>query len=206
MGKNDPVILEIGCNDGEDTLGFLQVFDNPKIYCFEPDPRAYRRFKQQLGHRLNVRIFNIALSDRNGEITFYQSGGNIGDFVQERPEGWDLSGSIYKPKNHSKMLPGISFPAEIQVPTKTLDTWCEEQSINSIDFIWMDVQGAERSVLSGGAVTLRKTRYLYTEYSNHELYEGQASLQEILDHLSTFTLVTRYPGDILLKNEHVATQ
>ena len=113
-----------------------------------------------------------------------------------------MSGSISKPKNHFRLFPGISFPHEIQVKTKTLDSWCAEQGIDSVDFIWMDVQGAERSVFHGGAATLAKTRFLYTEYSNYELYEGQPSLQQILDELITFRLVTRYPGDVLLQNDH----
>jgi hypothetical protein len=54
-----------------------------KIYCFEPDPR------KNLGARLDeVRLFEIAVSDRTGQIDFHSSGG--GAF----PEGWDLSGLI----------------------------------------------------------------------------------------------------------------
>lgn len=84
-----------------------------------------------------------------------------------------------------------------------LDDWCEEYGVTQIDFIWMDVQGAEADVIAGAAGTLNKTRFIYTEYSNNELYEGQLSLRSLLKRLPTFDLVARYPGDILLRNRNI---
>jgi 2-O-methyltransferase len=46
--RPDPTILEIGCNNGSDTLSFLRVMPQAKIYCFEPDPRAIAHFKKHL--------------------------------------------------------------------------------------------------------------------------------------------------------------
>jgi len=118
------------------------------------------------------------------------------------PEGWDCSGSIRKPKNHLKVHPWCKFEKNIVIETKTLDTWCREQGIDRIDFIWMDVQGAEIDVIRGARNALKKTRYLYTEYSNKELYEGQLSLKQVLKELVEFDVVVRYPDDILLKNKN----
>ncbi len=68
----------------------------------------------------------------------------------------------------------------------------------------MDVQGAESDVIAAGRQTLGNTRFIYTEYSDKELYEGQLSLQAILDLLPSFEVVTKYPreveGDVLLRN------
>ena len=197
VSRQDPTILEIGCNDGSNTLWFLEIFDSPKIFCFEPDPRAASRFKQNIGDREEVRLYKLAISDKNGEETFYMSAGQESE---EMPEGWDLSGSIRKPKNHLIVHPWCRFEKNIVVQTKTLDTWCNENGIEKIDFIWMDVQGAEIDVVRGGKNALRNTRYLYTEYSNKELYEGQASLKELLTELIEFEVVIRYPDDILLRN------
>ena len=41
----------------------------------------------------------------------------------------------------------------------------------------MDVQGAERDVLQGSNTMLSNIGYIYTEYSNEELYEGQLDLR-----------------------------
>jgi len=197
--RTDPTILDIGCNDGSTTLRFLEIFDSPKIFCFEPDSRAASRFKNKIGSRKEVSFYEYAISDRDGEATFYMSGGQGRKIM---PEGWDYSGSIRKPKNHLIVHPWCKFEKKIIVKTKRLDTWCKEKEIDRIDFMWMDVQGAEIDVIRGGRNILRNTHYLYTEYSNKELYEGQLSLKQLLKELAEFEVVVRYPDDILLRNKN----
>jgi len=199
VSRPDPTILEIGCNDGSNTLWFLEIFDSPKIFCFEPDPRAASRFKRKIGNRPEVSFYECAISNKDGKETFYMSSGQENEMM---PEGWDYSGSIRKPKNHLVVHPWCKFEKNIVVKTKTLDTWCREREIDRIDFIWMDVQGAEIDVIRGGRNALRNTRYLYTEYNNKELYEGQLSLKQLLKELAEFEVVVRYPDDILLRNKN----
>jgi 2-O-methyltransferase len=206
VGKPNPHILEIGCNDGTNTLWFLEIFDNPKIYCFEPEPRAIKRFKEKVGDRANVSLSEMAIGASNGEITFYQSGGENPRNRRHEAEGWDQSGSIRKPKEHLKVHPWVTFDRQIQVPMMSLDSWYEERQIQEIiDFIWMDVQGAEADVIDGGLTTLAKTRFIYTEYNNRELYDNQLNLDRLLAKLPNFEVVRRYPDDVLLKNKKLAT-
>ena len=152
VGKSDPTILDVGCNDGQTTRWFLDMFENPTIYCFEPDPRAIARFKQKVGDRANVTLFELAVSDREGSVDFYQSGGKLDDpyLAQVMPEGWDLSGSIKRPYRHlgkhplrhlRPHHPGAHGDAGLRLRT--------ECGIGAVDFIWLDVQGAEIEVLSG---------------------------------------------------------
>lgn len=204
-GRPDPLILEIGANDGGHTQWFLEIFENPKIYCFEPDPRAAARFRRNIGARPNVALFELAMSAHEGEITFYQSGGvRDGGQADAMPEGWDLSGSIRKPKDHLIMEPGVTFDRSINVRTTSLDHWADQHSIGEVDFIWMDVQGAERDVVGGGRRTLARTRFLYTEYAERELYEGQYTFRQLVGALPGFEVVTRYPADVLLRNARFA--
>lgn len=212
IDKENPTILEIGCNDGTHSLWLHNIFKNPTIYCFEPDPRAISRFKKKVGHNPNIHLFEIALSDHDGEIEFHQSGGELTDEqLKEMPEGWDnkltegwdLSGSIRKPKEHLNLHPWVTFDKKILVTTSTLDNWCKKHNIDNIDFIWMDVQGAETDVFKGGKNTLPKTRFIYTEYNNQELYEGQLNLKQLMQHLKDFNIITRYPDDVLLRNKQL---
>jgi FkbM family methyltransferase len=199
VSSPNPTILEIGSHHGTHTLWFLDIFDSPQIFCFEPDPRASLRFKQNLENRPEISFYEYAVGDKNGETTFYMSSGRESELMLE---DWDYSGSIRKPKKHLKVHPWCKFEKNIIVSTKTLDSWCQEEDINRIDFIWMDVQGAEIDVIRGGRNALKKTRYLYTEYSDEELYEGQLSLKQLLKELSDFEVVIRYPEDILLRNKN----
>nr|WP_283807556.1 FkbM family methyltransferase [Bradyrhizobium retamae] len=42
-----------------------------------------------------------------------------------------------------------------------MDDWCSEANLKHIDFIWMDVQGAESDVIAGGRHTLSNTRFAH---------------------------------------------
>ena len=203
LDKPNPIIFEIGCNDGTDTIEMLRRFPLAQIYCFEPDPRAIKRFKEKLGDNLNkIKLIEMAISDKNGSIEFHQSDGNLGDLE----EGWDASGSIRAPKNHLKLHPKVKFDQVIQVQTRTLDDICENLGISNIDFVWLDVQGAEGDVFRGARHMLKHIKYIYTEYSNAELYEGQLSLQGLKRLLSDFKVTRRYPADVLFEHHKVSKE
>jgi hypothetical protein len=69
-----------------------------------------------------------------------------------------------------------------------------------VTLIWADVQGAEGQLIEGGKRTLSQTRYLYTEYSNHELYSDQLSLKKLLAILPGFKIMKIWTNDVLLVN------
>jgi 2-O-methyltransferase len=202
--NNDcPVILDIGCNDGTHSLWFLELFSEGSVYAFEPDPRACKRFHENINDD-RIQLFNLAISSTNGFVDFYMSDGRkTSDSSELLPEGWDLSGSIRKPKNHLVVHPWCTFDQTIQVETKTLDTWFVESGIDLIDLVWADVQGAERDLIEGATNTFKKTRFLYTEYNDFELYEGQITLKKILELLPDFEAVQVYERDVLLKNKNL---
>lgn len=210
IGRSDPVILDIGCNDGTHTAMFLDLFDRARVYSFEPDPRARRRY-QTVVNDPRAQLFATAVGAVDGVTSFYPSdGAPAAEWAERMPEGWDCSGSIRKPKQHLEVHPWCRFGEEIEVEVTRLDSWAIKQGITGVDFIWADVQGAEADLIEGARDTLRHTRFLYTEYSNRELYEGQSDLDRLLGMLPDFRVVHRYQGDVhqyqgdvLLRNQHL---
>lgn len=200
LGRDDPVIVEIGTNDGEHTKQFLSLFPVPRVYAFEPDPRARRRFEVNLRNR-RVNLSPCAVGATDGHATLYLSSGYPDEESKElMPDGWDKSSSIRKPVYHLTRHPWCKFDEQMIVPICRLDTWARLNKVDTVDFIWADVQGAEVDVIEGGKETLKRTRYFYTEYNNSELYEGQVSLRSLLRSLPEFQVVTRYHNDVLLAN------
>jgi FkbM family methyltransferase len=201
LGRPNPVIVEAGCNDGEHTRWFADAFERPTIYCFEPDRRAIRRFRANLGRRSNIQLFEMALSDHAGKIDFYPSGGSgDGKTTPPSPGEWDYSGSIRRPKEHLDVYPSVTFDSVTKIEATTLDLWRREREVEVIDLLWMDVQGAEMDVFRGAAESLKRTRYIFTEYSNQEFYEGQLSLPHLLNYLKGYEVVYRCTEDVLFKN------
>ena len=112
---------------------------------------------------------------------------------------WTHSSSIKRPKNHLQRYP-VTFGGSVDVQLVTLDSFHRRERLDIVDFVWADIQGAEGEMVRGGLETLARTRYLYTEYSDDELYEGQATLAEILELLPNFRVLELWPGDVLLEN------
>jgi 2-O-methyltransferase len=201
VGKDDPVIIEVGANCGQTTIELLKAMPGATIFAFEPEPRAIAKFRDVIANP-NVHLYECAIGAVNGTVTFHQSSG--AEQMPEYGEGWDQSGSIRRPNSHLKVWPWVKFEKQITVPITTLDAWSEQHQISKADFIWADVQGAEGDLVEGAAQFLRSSRYFYTEYSNDEWYEGQITLAELLKKLPDFDLVRRFAMDALFRNKTIA--
>jgi FkbM family methyltransferase len=189
FNTTDPkLFLELGANNGSDT-SWMAGIPNVTIHAFEPDARV------SFPSLPNVTLHRKAVGNFNGTTFFFPSEINMATNKE-----WHFSSSIKKPKDHLIHHP-ITFGTTIAVEETTLDTFCE--SLGPIDFIWADIQGAEKEMIQGGPKTLAKTKFLYTEFSNEEMYEGQVGLQEILRMLGTYEIVELYPCDVLLKNQTI---
>jgi FkbM family methyltransferase len=203
--KDNITVFEIGAADFIDSAEFVETFkDNPnfKLYCFEPDSRNIAVFYDRIKDS-RVSLFEGVVGNVDGEVTFHASTKN--------PQGVDVlyCGSLREPGSDLfKIWPELFRSPKDFVPMKVqsikLDTFLENNNIECLDFIWMDVQGCEDIVIEGGSDTFKnKVRYLYTEYSNQEIYKGNPNLNKILSMLPDFDIVQDFGGDILLKNRNL---
>jgi FkbM family methyltransferase len=137
--KNDSVVLDVGANIGIYTLWLSQyVGDRGSVIAFEPDPQNHQRCAENLQrNRLDsVRLEQVALSDRSGTLQF-----SVGEDTENHLLPQDAAGA-----------------ACTYVEATTLDEYCRQHGIASIDFMKVDVEGAELMVLQGAANLLRDSR------------------------------------------------
>jgi FkbM family methyltransferase len=198
INGEDPVLLDVGCNNGDDALELIRLFSAGRIWCFEPDPRAIASFKAAVTDA-RCTLIEAGLGATCGKADFYMSGG--------RPPGWsDLidwsySGSIHTPTGHLSVFPWCTFEKTIQVEVMTLDSWFDRMPADSqIDFLWADVQGAEGDLIAGGRRTLERTRFFYTEFYDVPMYESQISLRQMQEMLRGWECVGLYGGNALFRN------
>lgn len=183
--RGPKTFLEIGAHCGTDTEWLARI-PGVTLHAFEPDPRNHPPALP------NVTLHRAAVSDDDGRAPFILSKSGWGQV-------WTHSSSLRRPKNHLHHYP-VTFGPTIDVDTVALDSFARTAGIERVDFVWADVQGAEGDMVRGGLELLRRTRYLYTEYSNDELYEGQVTLADILALLPSFRVVELWPTDVLLEN------
>jgi FkbM family methyltransferase len=182
FGNDDPLIIfEIGACEGEDTIKYARLFPNSTIYTFEPLPQNIALIQKNFakyGIR-NATCFNKALSSENGIAEFYVSSGKP-DGIDE--SDWDYgnkSSSLLPPANHLQVAGFIHFDEKIEVETITLKSFCDNNNISAIDFIHMDVQGAELMVLRGAADFISCIKAIWLEVSKIDLYKGQPLAEDV---------------------------
>jgi FkbM family methyltransferase len=162
----NPVILDAGAADGSDTIRFAKMLPNASIYAFEPVSMNYEILKQQVSKYPNVKIFQMALADYDGESEI-----NISENANQ-PDSIATSSSLLAPQKHIEVHPHITFNKKEVVPTITLDSWSKQECINHIDVLWLDMQGMEYRVLKSSIEIIHTVQVIYTEVSLMKMYEN----------------------------------
>ncbi|MDB5280360.1 MAG: noeI [Ferruginibacter sp.] len=176
--KNDePItILDIGGCEGEDSVRYSKLFPKSSIFVFEPLSQNKKIILENF-ERYNVKnaeLLNIALSDVKGQQDFYVSSGHPSD--KKNDEVWDFgnkSSSLLPPGRVNEIVPWLKFENTISVTTETLENFINDRKIASVDFVHMDVQGAELKVLAGAGKSIKKIKAIWLEVSDLPLYKDQ---------------------------------
>jgi FkbM family methyltransferase len=142
------VALDIGANVGFFTIMMADIVgQSGKIFSFEPIPENYSLLKKNVEENKfsSVTTYKKAISNTNGVAKITKNpindGGHSLGNLSENP---DLSGQDIK-------------KLQIDIETITLDSFIEENNIGKVDFIKMDVEGAEHLVLKGGKKLLSRS-------------------------------------------------
>lgn len=164
--SSNPVIFDIGSYNGADAQAFKNRYPSGKVYAFEASSRNMRYF-EHLKNSIEVR--HLALGDINGTVKFFPSIG----------AGIDGSGSILVPSDKMKTThPQLQFDEE-DVECMTIENFCKKESIDKIDCIYIDAQGAEYKILSNMG-NLRPD-CIFAETCEYEIYDGAGTLQNLDD-------------------------
>lgn len=144
-----PVCLHVGASDGRHSYVMTQVAPNARIYAFEPSAFTFEVLKTCISwHGIGGQVTPIhaAVSDAPGElllVTPKKTSGRMGRayaYVAETaPEG--------------QVRPDLEdVGVEVQpTPVVTLDGYCDSHGVSRVDFIRMDIEGAEQKALAGAA-------------------------------------------------------
>jgi len=87
------------------------------------------------------------------------------------------SSSLLNMKLHSTIYPEIKSVEAFQTKTKTIDSIVK--NLDEIDFMNIDIQGAELEALKGATRTLTTVKWIYIEVNEIELYENCPLISDI---------------------------
>lgn len=142
--KPGAVIIDIGAHIGLFSVIASQVTGKTgKVYSFEPAPTTYALLQKTvvLNHEKEViETFQKAVGKESCKITFFVSDGQA-----------DNSNSLVNYKE-DRAIHGID------VEVTSVDNFVKEKNISKLDFIKIDVEGAEYDTLRGAADTFKNLR------------------------------------------------
>lgn len=172
----NPIIIEAGAFNGNDTKKLSLHWPQGIIHAFEPVPEIFAELKKQTEAIPNIARYPLALSNQSGPATFYVAE------HPKKPQAICQAGSLLKPKDRLEKSP-IFYPKTIVVPTITLDEWAQHHQIKNADFLWLDLQGHELAALQGASSLLETTQLVYVEINFIEAYYNQPTAHTINDWL-----------------------
>ena len=155
---DQPKIIDCGSYIGTSILYFKVNYPNAIVTGFEPDETNYSIVKENLENWnfQDTRVTNAAIWTNNDSISFYAKGSMA-----------------------SRIEPGVDNDGNRKVVScvRLKDLLHEE-----IDFLKIDIEGAEYEVLKDCAANLDLVKNLFVEY--HGIYSEMYKLNEILDILN----------------------
>jgi FkbM family methyltransferase len=145
--RPDMNVLDIGAHHGLYTLlASRRVGPSGRVTAFEPSPREYRKLLRhlRLNRCVNVRPLNCALGNEEREAELFVV------------EGCETGCNSLRP-------PNVAEPTrKIPVWVCTLDSCLDREKIEKVDFVKLDVEGAELEVLKGaGQLLARQPRPVF---------------------------------------------
>ncbi|MFN5261372.1 MAG: FkbM family methyltransferase, partial [Pseudanabaena sp.] len=162
-------------NDDYSTRGWELFSPNLSIYGFDADADACDVANADLEKRQiewTEKHFPIALCNAAEERTLYVTKAS-------------MCSSLYPPNEPylariAGLTEAVSLDFSFEIDTITLDQFCQEEQINEIDFLQIDVQGADLDVLEGAINILnRGTIAIQVEVEFSPLYIEQPLFADV---------------------------
>lgn len=188
--RRGDVVIDVGANRGHLTTLFSHLAGaSGTVYAFEPVPATFECLAARVAARTrhpNVHLWNAAVGlPRSAEATT----------IVYVPGEFDGQASL-TPHQHG-LWTCTTDVESFTVPFRALDAMVSTEGLSTVDFLKIDVEGAELPVLRGAVGTLRQHRpIIYLELCEAWTRDFGYGADEVLDHLQTvgydtFVLVRR---------------
>lgn len=154
--------IDAGAHFGETNMTIHSIFPDKRVVSFEANPNCEQVLKEQ-----GMEYFICLLGDENREkVPFYIN-----------PNDTTSTGcSVFRETTEM-----FANPVVVELPMYRLDSIVPPEA--KLDFLKMDVQGAEIKVMQGAENILHSIRWIYLEASFVQCNEGAPLFDTVFDYL-----------------------
>jgi FkbM family methyltransferase len=156
--------IEVGAHAAEFSVNISKQF-GIKATAFEAGSLVYEKYKNQANSNL-VSYLNYAISDVDGTVTFKVTNNQM----------YGNSGIVQRV--------GFEHTEIEEVKSYRLDTYFKDAEFNNA-CLWIDVEGANKQVLSGSIKTLNKVSSIFIETEDQTYWENQWLTADVVNFLNS---------------------
>lgn len=188
----NPVIIEAGAFQGDETCRASKLWPQGRIIAFEPNPEAFDVLQKKVQNESasNVKLYNLALSDYNGIASL-----NVCNGMKGVDSIFGYASSLLPLTQEMQIY--CKGP-QIIVNCVNLDDWCKEQQIDHVDLLRLELEGLELRVLESSPQILQNTKVLFIKTLMHPYRVGMTQYNALKAFLerSGFVLLSHWfePG------------
>lgn len=165
------LVLDVGANVGQFAMRMRALGYRGRIVSFEPLSAAFSDLSHSAGADPAWECRRLAIGDRNGEATIHIAANS-----------WSSS-LLPMGGRHVESAPDSAYTGSESVQLRRLDALEDLVRGDERIYLKLDTQGNELPALEGATGLLPHVRVIETELSLVPLYEGQALLGTVVEHL-----------------------
>ena len=181
-------IFEIGARECGYTQDIVDHYTScVNLHCFECNPLTIDLCKQNV-NKINklqnkslkqIKLNNLGISSVEEVVKFYP-------VLVGNDYGSSSAGFHPTEKSHS------IINRDIEVKCTTIDIYCEQNSISSVDMILIDIEGGELKAFEGAKNILPTVSYIIAETQDVMRNKDTPLRSDIAEYLSQFGFVEKY--------------
>lgn len=182
-GKTNLVFFDVGANEGNYSETLLAAFPDSFVYSFEPHGKTFQRLESRLAGRGHA--FNYGLGEVAATMQLYDVGNDAGT-------------------SHASLYPDVvseihhKSANSVEVEIRVLDDVVTDLELDRIDFLKIDTEGNELSVLKGASRLLAEGRVgiIHFEFNEMNVISG-CFMREFSLMLKNYRLFRLLPNALL---------
>lgn len=185
IGKNKPVIIDVGANVGDYSSTVLACNVSSRILAFEPHPKNYLKLTERINSE-NFSAYNFAVGNENGTLNLY-------DY---KSQDGSKHASIFR-KVISDLHKSKSSTHKVEIIA--LGEFLEKKGVQKIDLLKIDVEGNEFDVLVGikDYILNNQISAIHFEFNEMNVI-SRKSFKDFWEFLPNYNIYRLLPGGQLL--------
>jgi FkbM family methyltransferase len=152
-GRGD-TLIDIGAGVGEETIIFSSLVGSEgKVFAIEAHPKTFQAltYLKETNGLKNVICSNVALSDKAGIVQIEDSENSLGNSILQ-----------------------VSANKHFQILAETFDDFVKRNKLERIDFVKMNVEGAEQLIVKGMVESMSIIKHLAISCHDFRYHNGES--------------------------------